>query len=503
MRLLHFLLIMAIATSCFLATAAQPPRFNFQAKLTDNLGAPLTGSHACIFRLYEGGTAAGAGSGTLRYEETATKTLTSGVLSHVVGTGTPVGAVLSRSVFATDADFYLQFSVDGNVNLPRSRIEPVPFAIVAGEATTASVALEALHAANGDLRTVISPAAPAFTTPYVISQPGSYYLAGNITVASGNAINILTSGVTLDMNGFTISSTANPAAGVGIQITGSIANISIRNGNIRGQVTFTGPTGTAVTGAGFVDGISETAGPPTSVEVSRVKVEGCAGNGIALSTPASNVVENCSVRMAGQVGISAGTARSCIAVECGNVAIYALVVNDSMGAGRMGTGVYATTGASNSVGNSVAATGLYTDGTATSCKGQSETGQGLNAFSGATNCTGISVSAAGLLSNYLAVGCLGRSGSGIGVVAPITKGTFGFSDTGTGIFATTLADNCEGYTLSGGAGNYGIYATRLANMCTATNGAGGGSIALETGIAIGCTSGAGSIVAPQKFLGTP
>ena len=40
-----------------------------------------------------------------------------------------------------------------------------------------------------------------------ISQPGSYYLTTNITVRSGDAITIATNGVTLDLNGFTISST--------------------------------------------------------------------------------------------------------------------------------------------------------------------------------------------------------------------------------------------------------------------------------------------------------
>jgi hypothetical protein len=39
----------------------------------------------------------------------------------------------------------------------------------------------------------------------------------NLAVSSGNAIAIATNGVTLDLNGFTISSTQNPATTRGIE----------------------------------------------------------------------------------------------------------------------------------------------------------------------------------------------------------------------------------------------------------------------------------------------
>src|SRR5438093_7800183 len=42
-----------------------------------------------------------------------------------------------------------------------------------------------------------------FNSLFKISQPGSYYLTGNITgVASKHGIEIVASGVTLDLNGF-------------------------------------------------------------------------------------------------------------------------------------------------------------------------------------------------------------------------------------------------------------------------------------------------------------
>ena len=84
--------------------------------------------------------------------------------------------------------------------------------------------------------------------PIVICQPGSYRLAGNLTVAStSNAINITSGGVTLDLNGFAImgpGSCSLPngkllctgSAGNGIfvnnQSGGLIQSFAIRNGTV-------------------------------------------------------------------------------------------------------------------------------------------------------------------------------------------------------------------------------------------------------------------------------
>src|ERR1700674_2893120 len=63
----------------------------------------------------------------------------------------------------------------------------------------------------------IEPRTPISFAPFIITQPGSYYLTTNLTVPSGDAIDIATNRVTLDLNGFTIPSTANPAGGYAIQ----------------------------------------------------------------------------------------------------------------------------------------------------------------------------------------------------------------------------------------------------------------------------------------------
>src|SRR5215472_11481171 len=81
---------------------------------------------------------------------------------------------------------------------------------------------------------------PTSTNTFTINQPGSYYLVSNIVVTSGNGIGIITNGVTLDMRGFTISST-NASAGNGIFMYGpNVQDITILNGHLAGGVALSG-----------------------------------------------------------------------------------------------------------------------------------------------------------------------------------------------------------------------------------------------------------------------
>jgi hypothetical protein len=70
---------------------------------------------------------------------------------------------------------------------------------------------------------------------YIISAPGSYYLAGNITGAAGkHGISILASNVTLDLNGFALIGGGEEGATRGVNTSTPISNLSIRNGSIHG-----------------------------------------------------------------------------------------------------------------------------------------------------------------------------------------------------------------------------------------------------------------------------
>ena len=71
------------------------------------------------------------------------------------------------------------------------------------------------------------------TAAFVISQPGSYYLTGNINVSTAlNGIKIAAKDVTIDLNGFELMGSTS-ALGAIVDL-GSLSGISVRNGRLRG-----------------------------------------------------------------------------------------------------------------------------------------------------------------------------------------------------------------------------------------------------------------------------
>ena len=162
-----------------------------------------------------------------------------------------------------------------------------------------------------EARTAIpkSPAVPVAGPHFTISQPGSYYLTGNVEVATGNGINLTASNVTLDLNGFAlISKTANPAAGNAIDIAANLHSIEIKNGRITGGTvrTYTGPKLWQATfaGAGWVRGIQDAdGGPAHGVLLSYLTVEQCGEYGIDLD--GSSILLHVTALNNGYIGIFA------------------------------------------------------------------------------------------------------------------------------------------------------------------------------------------------------
>ncbi len=70
---------------------------------------------------------------------------------------------------------------------------------------------------------------------FIITQPGSYYLSGNLeaTKAAG-AIRISSQGVTLDLNGFVVAHAAENNNANGIRIDSAVQGAAVRNGTIKG-----------------------------------------------------------------------------------------------------------------------------------------------------------------------------------------------------------------------------------------------------------------------------
>src|SRR5262249_15640649 len=148
------------------------------------------------------------------------------------------------------------------------------------------------------------------TNAFIITQPGSYYLTGNVAVASGSAIVIATNDVTLDLNGFTISSTASPAAGTANLLGSGLQDSANPNRHIKGNVTYSAGT---YSGAGFLNGISYlSTNSPVNARVSGISISGCSQLGINLGREYSSLVERCHLRTIGSDGITAGQVSQCV-----------------------------------------------------------------------------------------------------------------------------------------------------------------------------------------------
>lgn len=77
----------------------------------------------------------------------------------------------------------------------------------------------------------IEPRTVITNLPYTILTPGPYVVLGNLSLASGNGIEIAASDVVLDLNGFVL--TGDPASGHGIYMAASNENVTVQNGTLR------------------------------------------------------------------------------------------------------------------------------------------------------------------------------------------------------------------------------------------------------------------------------
>lgn len=136
-------------------------------------------------------------------------------------------------------------------------------------------------------RIPVQSLAGSTTSMHLISQPGSYYLTGNISVDPGKyGIIIASSDVVIDLNGYTIDGN-NLASTRGIGATFDRFNLAVRNGSV-------------VNMAG--EGVHLGNAPSSLVENIMVRKTG--GVGVVLGQ--HNVGRNIVVHEAGATGISLG-----------------------------------------------------------------------------------------------------------------------------------------------------------------------------------------------------
>jgi hypothetical protein len=189
-----------------------------------------------------------------------------------------------------------------------------------------------------------SPAVPIAGPHFTITQPGSYYLTGNITVTTGDGILINASDVNLDLNGFTIASTlTGSSAGSAIGGNTSISRITVRNGSIFSGTTVPAPMSLdPLSLAGFRDGIllgSESL-------VSAVHIRGVGRFGIYVFR--RGIIENCTTFYTGSTGILAeeGSVRNSNATLSGGVGIQASTgtVTSCIAGSNLSSGIFAFNG---------------------------------------------------------------------------------------------------------------------------------------------------------------
>jgi microcystin-dependent protein len=232
-----------VLTAASMARAIQT-QVMIQGFLTNPSGTPYTTAQATEFRVYQGGNATTAGSGTLYYDETATVTPSaSGVFNYPLGSGAPTvpflvvsGAtipnILSTTTFDTSSAVYLEISVGGTVVLPRLQMLGTPYAALAGTSESLKPTTQ-----------------PLITTSNLQASSGTFTASGSnqASLATSSSIIVNAGGVTAPYFNGTLNGNVNGTVTGG---AGSVAAGSVTPG------TF-GP-GVLVLPANVVGGIAST-----------------------------------------------------------------------------------------------------------------------------------------------------------------------------------------------------------------------------------------------------
>ncbi|MFM9957449.1 MAG: right-handed parallel beta-helix repeat-containing protein [Phycisphaerales bacterium] len=146
---------------------------------------------------------------------------------------------------------------------------------------------------------------------FKITQPGSYYLADNITGVTGkHGIEIAASGVTLDLNGFDLAGVPGSLDGVNVSLLSAV-NVSVRNGSVRAW----GGSGINLTDAGTsATNVADIVASQNGIVGIRMGFGGTltrctaynnTGSGIAGA--AGTVITECAANTNGSHGITTGS----------------------------------------------------------------------------------------------------------------------------------------------------------------------------------------------------
>ena len=284
---------------------------------------------------------------------------------------------------------------------------------------------------------------------FKITQPGSYYLTGNITgVAGKHGIEIAASGVTLDLNGFDLAGVPGMGAFDGITAAANdLTNIAVLNGSVRNWGEDGVDLGDFGPGGSRVEGVRTSGNAARGLWVgSGATIVGCTAtaNGTVGIAASGSAIVTCSAFDNHGTGINAGSGSS--VVNCS--------ANFNKAAGFVASDACTITGCVariNVLDGFVVSSSCVLSGNAAHLNGNGGSGAGILATGSdnrieANNCTdndrGIDVNAAG---NFIARNACSGNGVNYDIVAnnaygPIINrvGAATAAAVGSGTFASTL-----------------------------------------------------------------
>lgn len=285
---------------------------------------------------------------------------------------------------------------------------------------------------------------------FKITQPGSYYLTGNITgVASKMGIEIAASGVTLDLMGFDLVGVSDSLDGVRASVD-AVTDIAVINGSVRDW------------GGRGVDLLQA-----RNTRITDLRASGNAVDGIRAGV--NGVITNCSVSRNSANGLIVGagsTISQCSAYlnsSGGIVADAGSTISQCSAAGNLGTGIFAERGSTiascSAVSNTNSGINTTFGSTIVHCSARNNAGSGIQANSANTiaNCTANSNSVDGI------------SGDGNTITDCLTRYNTG---NGISVFSGSRISSCSaGY--NGGNGIEAFFTTTIANCLAEANTADG------------------------------
>ena len=168
---------------------------------------------------------------------------------------------------------------------------------------------------------------PISSLPFTIGTSGEYYLTKNLEFSdtTGHAITIAVRSVTLDLNGFRITS-SDDVTGDAINFIGIAEGVKIMNGRISGGTTITAGTGN-LNPRGFSSGINAVGS--IGCKFADLHISGCRANGLVIGN--NNAVEKIICYSNGSNGIFAnGSDNDLSHCQCTGNKNYGIYAPDSI-----------------------------------------------------------------------------------------------------------------------------------------------------------------------------